>query len=85
MNAKRKSEKLTPWFPGNVPPARAGVYELRGSCDNGGQFARFENGVWYFRHASLQFARGESQESFRPTPRDRGLVDQWRGLAQEPK
>lgn len=75
------SKKLTPWFPGNIAPARDGVYKL-----TGGDWARFENGVWLMMAGTVADAAAETVQSMYPAPSDRQPEAwKWRGLAEEPK
>jgi hypothetical protein len=70
------STKRTPWFPGNVPPAREGDYEYRFLIGMTGKHCaprrmRWSNGEW-----SMGFTKG----AFGSIP-----GDEWRGLASNPE
>lgn len=72
-------QKLTPWFPPNVKPARPGVYEVRlrkaspGTC-----FAYFDGARWTWAFSSFRVAAVARVTD--------GAVQAkwWRGLAGDP-
>jgi hypothetical protein len=77
------SEKLTPWFPADVKPARVGVYEKDFQIDEGHRSFQYWSGRrWWYgtgnpegtKKAFLSAPHGEC----RPRPRP------WRGLASDP-
>lgn len=74
--------KHTPWFPANVKPVRAGVYEIQG--DGLPAWYRYWDGqFWHVGGPSPWSAR-----NWVLTPisvEEAGLVKPWRGLAEEPK
>jgi hypothetical protein len=70
--------KHTPWFPANVKPVRAGVYEIQ---DDGppAWYRRWDGKDWYVGDATPKRAAQEAVvlASYLRAP--------WRGLAEEPK
>ena len=68
-------EKLTPWFPGNVKPARAGVYETKL-----GLFGGYSRWTGKFRTDTEQTKKDANRCSLRGAQ-----AKQWRGLATPPK
>ena len=74
--------KLTRWYPGDVKPVRAGVYE-RSYGDNANPginvgYAFFDGVDWFLRSRTKEDAITDKQKS-----RHKQLP--WRGLAQDPK
>lgn len=69
------TEKRTPWFNGNVQPARIGVYERQYPC--GVYYNYWDGRYWHLGvrvpHMAAQQLRSSCQ------------LLSWRGLAQEPK
>jgi hypothetical protein len=72
--------KLTPWFPANVKPVRAGVYEVKG--DPKYKWHRYWDGKdWYCGSFTPNGAVANFNEY-----RLRAVIKfPWRGLAEEPK
>jgi hypothetical protein len=72
--------KLTPWFPADVKPVRAGVYEVN---------AEFHDPPWYrYWNGEFWHAGGHTPEYAAQQPRislEDILLAPWRGLAEEPK
>ena len=69
--------KLTPWFPANVKPVRAGVYEVRMKAP----WYRYWDGVhWHAGHCTSELARALPHLPIENTP-----PESWRGLAEEAK
>ena len=70
--------KLTPWFPANVKPVRAGVYEVK-EDDPPAWYRRWDGECWYVGDATPERAAQETivLASWLRAP--------WRGLAEEPK
>jgi hypothetical protein len=71
------SKKLTPWFPGDVKPARVGVYEK--DLDDG----VFKFSLWDGR--KWRFCRESVGSALRQRERSAWQWANWRGLASEPK
>ncbi len=69
--------KLTPWFPADVKPVRAGVYEIQDSAAS--WYRRWDGKNWYIGDATPERAAQEAVvlASYLRAP--------WRGLAEEPK
>lgn len=71
--------KLTPWFPGHVKPARAGVYETDSRGHSQRCYQYWSGSVWGFSEKSpfmaAQFQIGDASIF---------QNDKWRGLACEP-
>jgi hypothetical protein len=75
-------QKLTPWFPASVKPARDGVYLTRKTgFSHDGVYRKWKNGMWHFNSDSVDVAAKETQQSPAIVQTDR----QWRGLAEQPK
>lgn len=80
-------QQRTDWFPGDVLPARPGVYERAYTlCVGGGRpthnweigYARFDGKKWFFRADTADKAEAMNLRS--------GVTHRfWRGLAQKPK
>jgi hypothetical protein len=68
--------KLTPWFPGDVKPARPGVYETDAETDSYLCYQLWTGNHWGWCSANSGFVL--PYESRYQSPR-------WRGLAKEPK
>jgi hypothetical protein len=69
---KTKKQKLTPWFPAEVDPVRAGVYEVS-------QTGRISRAVWDgVRWKTDGFYGTDNLSWF-------FWGDKWRGLAEPPK
>lgn len=69
--------KLTPWFPANVKPVRAGVYEILMDCP----WYRYWDGLnWYAGHCTPRLACALPRMPLEETP-----PEPWRGLAENPK
>lgn len=73
--------KLTPWFPGDVKPARPGVYKRKRPVGLRafGCFSYWDGRRWRMSSSSLKEAG--------TLPRTPSLFQQlpWRGLTQDPK
>ena len=71
-------QKLTPWFPAHIKPARPGVYFVKGAAGMRG-YAYWSGRLWGWRLGSAQRAAeqqwGEGADQFKT----------WCGLAKEPK
>lgn len=67
----KKQPKLTPWFPPEVKPVRAGLYETR--TFPGFSSLRHWNGSWFGCVFDMH-ERSASSDDF-----------EWRGLAEPPK
>jgi hypothetical protein len=69
--------KLTPWFPANVKPVRAGVYEISSTTP------------WYRYWDGANWCAGErtpwEAEKLELLPLVVAFAEPWRGLAEEPK
>jgi hypothetical protein len=85
MSGTRKTPKaeMTPWYPGNVPPARDGVYEKRPKGGPFRWFSAFRNGRW-----NACTVRGPEQarvyaDILEPAYEDESALP-WRGLSQPP-
>jgi glycogen debranching enzyme len=74
-------EKLTPWFPGNVKPARRGVYEVNGFFSSSCWYSYWNGSWWGWLNPSPADALRE--KGFK-TRRDQDDI-KWRGLATRPK
>jgi hypothetical protein len=74
-------QKLTPWFPASVKPARKGVYVASVGCNT---FYRYWNGKrWHHGSYTVSEAMGAARlRGF--WPEDRYPI-RWRGLAEQPK
>lgn len=72
------STKLTPWFPGDVKPARPGVYQTRDGKDVCYQFWTGEQ--WNMATTSAEYAADFQQDG----DRSHFQNDPWRGLAEKP-
>jgi hypothetical protein len=71
MNDRPKPQKLTPWFPGTVKPAREGQYQVR-MCPGWRTItATWRSGHWWIDRTRIKVAGWPEA--------------QWRGLAQEPQ
>jgi hypothetical protein len=70
-------QKLTPWFPADIEPARNGVYE-RDWDDGSSNYARWHNGVWGQSYCRPELA------VLRPFYSSNAVLP-WRGLAEQPK
>jgi hypothetical protein len=69
--------KLTPWFPPDVKPVRAGVYEVRMKAP----WYRYWDGVhWHAGHCTSELACALPHLPIENTP-----PEPWRGLAEEAK
>ncbi len=69
--------KLTPWFPANVKPVRAGVYEIQDGL--AAWYRRWDGLRWYVGGPTPGWASNEI------IGLDNGHRAPWRGLAEEPK
>jgi hypothetical protein len=70
---------FTPWFPGDVKPARPGVYQRKyGAFQEETGYSRWDGKRWYFRATTPEMAARDSTETINPHRA-------WRGLAEEPK
>ena len=69
---------LTPWFPANAKPVRAGVYEIQ-EDGTPAWYRRWDGRYWYVGDAEPERAARETivLVSYLRAP--------WRGLAEEPK
>lgn len=70
------SKKLTPWFPGDVKPVRAGVYET--DSEQIGGTRTFQ------RWTGKQWGLCTSDASFAPPFMSAYQNPKWRGLAKKP-
>lgn len=70
------TKKLTPWFPGDVKPARKGVYER--DFPNGSLYSRWNGRHWIFGYYAVEHAATRVGKSLYQTKR-------WRGLSSNPK
>lgn len=72
-------KNLTPWYPGDVKPARDGVYQRlydEGTDVEGPEYCLFKDGIWMTWCKSPEEASEESDDSaFQGLP--------WRGLARD--
>lgn len=74
------SEKLTPWFPGNVKPVRAGIYQQLSGFGKEIGYQRWDGkqwSVWCFSKEAAESTTSVAANFFQNDP--------WRGLAKEPK
>jgi hypothetical protein len=82
-----KKQKLTPWFPANVNPAREGVYEVEPLSMQLRAFAywngeRFGYRCWNYPDMPNPVADAyEMRECSTCLP----AMTKWRGLAEQPK
>lgn len=78
------NEKLTPWFKGDVKPARKGVYqrEYGAGCRTDIRFSYWDGARW--RWPSKESAETAS-DHWRCRPPSAIVNLRWRGLASEPK
>jgi hypothetical protein len=74
-------QKVTPWFPGTVKPARRGVYE-RDWLDGGPNWFSYWNGKKW--GSGDNDAEGAAQHENTDVISDHQKLP-WRGLAQPPK
>ena len=66
---------LTRWFPGDVRPARRGVYQLR--CGKFRPYALWTGGAWLYPYPTpAQAAKAATVTRHQHWP--------WRGLAEKP-
>jgi hypothetical protein len=79
------SEKLTPWFPAKVKPARAGVYQTSNtdSADGKHFYSYFDGKNWHGEWWTPE--RAMTQPAVFNTPVEQLRATRWRGLAKEPK
>lgn len=70
--------ELTPWFPGNVKPARPGVYQRKLSW--GTRYAKWDGRVWLGYYYEPYSAAVGNHISAYQLSRD----IEWRGLAKDP-
>jgi hypothetical protein len=72
-------QKMTPWFPPEVKPARKGVYERLGVYINCPGYSLWDGQRWRFTmdtpDGAMGYARYETTFPDQP----------WRGLAEQPK
>jgi hypothetical protein len=72
--------KLTPWFPGTVKPARAGVYmQMSGGSLPITGYQRWDGGRWFGWCYTPDAAALEPAVAHQRSQNDR-----WRGLARDP-
>lgn len=71
------SQKLTPWYPGHIKPARPGVYETQ--LVGGGCRYQHWNGRWW----GLLSWTPENAANLASWPSEFQSND-WRGLAEKP-
>lgn len=74
--------KKTPWFDGDVKPARVGIYEIDGARFEAPNF-RYWNGLgWSATHSDpSEFDEGDHSAIYTPGEDMTG----WRGLTKEAK
>jgi len=72
--------KMTPWYPGTVPPARDGVYPLSNPIPS---FARYENGLWYESEDSPEWAATTRRVSAYQGPERYVGWAAWRGFTEK--
>lgn len=75
----KKQPKLTPWFPGDVNPARIGVYEKDFGCANDYQY--WDGSRWHYGDNTPEKTVKKltvRSAAFIPSSRP------WRGLAVKP-
>lgn len=76
-----RKDKLTPWFPGNVKPARKGVYQ-RDWLDGGPLWFSYWNGkTWNSGDDTTEGAACPVNKYWKSNHQKLP----WRGLAQDPK
>lgn len=72
-----KKQKLTPWFPAFVKPAREGMYRVR--INGASKWARWERAGWFLALKDFERAR----KAHIPSNDCRGpRFGGWRGLAE---
>jgi hypothetical protein len=69
--------KLTPWFPGDMNPARPGVYQQRDGFGREIGYQRWDGFRWYIWYRTPQ----KAADSTTPAALS-GQFKDWRGLAQ---
>jgi len=77
--------KLTPWYPGNVKPARAGVYEVKRRIARCAIYRYFDGKRWYYGGVDPKDAMYEFRIWKRFPHSQTPPKQQWRGLARKPK
>lgn len=79
MVTKQSAPDRTPWFPTDIAPARAGVYEVEW-VTGVPVYAKYSRGIWHFgSHVSPAHARCLRGFNINIPP------NRWRGLAADPK
>ena len=76
--------EMTPWFPGTVPPARDGVYELYPVPGIVCNYAKFQRGRWFSASRTPAEAMYEPIEScLKRSAERKTAVWQWRGFTEK--
>jgi hypothetical protein len=75
------NKQMTPWFPSDIEPARAGVYEVKFLCFGRWYvaFSYWDGYRWYNDRASPEDALGE------PWTPGANQNKEWRGFTEEQK
>lgn len=80
------NKQMTPWFPSNIRPVRAGVYEVFTPNARANKYAYFDKKGWRLCAGSVEDARHEADwvdshwGSSMTLPRSK-----WRGFTKEQK
>ena len=78
------SKKMTPWFPSNIKPVRAGVYEVFTPNSLANKYAYFDKDGWHLCASTVKDAAleeewmGSHAGSSMTLPRSK-----WRGFTEE--
>jgi hypothetical protein len=75
-------QKLTPWFPASVKPARDGVYEVRGTSFDERNFRRWNGSGWGSTFGAPSVICQQDESVLYRHGED---MTGWRGLAEQPK
>lgn len=75
----KKQPKLTPWFPGDVKPARVGVYQQFCGLGDRIGYQRWDGRAWHLWAGSPEEAAGINRPATSSAQNDT-----WRGLAVKP-
>jgi len=78
--------KITPWFPSNIKPVRAGVYEVSTPNSPANKYAYFDKDGWRLCASSVKDAAKEEGWLGHNWYSSMGLPQSmWRGFTKEQK
>jgi len=84
LEREKMKKQMTPWFPSNIKPVRAGVYEVFTPNSEANNFAYFDKKGWRLCASSIFEAEGEIN-----WPNNLSSMNlsrsKWRGFTEEQK